>query len=584
MSAKISKRLRQQRRSRKKELRQQHQLAPADQHIPADHPLPRHRDADPAEPPTVMQRSVRTSAAGTGRAARLVAVLAGCCLIGAAGGSAAFHITDTDTTDPLRVPANYVVAPPVAERLVCPPTPGTPDSVSESGTMEYAARDDSAEASRSALLFDSAWGATPSAEWGTITQEGRGEQDRFQEDTAPQGGTSSRLLADRQPTLAESEDTELPTVLEVQPLEGVAVDDAPAAAAGFSYLGQEGPQSGLIASSCANPQPSRWFLGPETGSGSTSLLTLTNPNSRDATVTVTTYSPEGGTGSLGTTTLLVPADSVRTMNMAAFVEGSAALAVHVQASGAPVASHLQSSHASGSDGLGTEMLPGLAEPRTEHHMLAAPAADEELPQLWLHTPGEEGGTVELQVFDSEGQVAIETPGVFTVEDEAVTVVDIEGLESGTYEVVVRTEAPSLAAVRSTDDGQQNDDAQDLSWAAGAEPVQPGFGALLHPRAETELRLFGDGELTYRLLDSSGATGDDVTVEVEAERSTVVSHDQLQDHAEAAGLDDIHSLVVTEAAGETRGGMITRDQDGRFSVGVLETISPTAQYVPLRFQR
>lgn len=65
---------------------------------------------------------------------------------------------------------------------------------------------------------------------------------------------------------------------------------------------------------------------------------------------------------------------------------------------------------------------------------------------------------------------------------------------------------------------------------------------------------------------------------------MVSHQQLQDHAEEAELDDAHSVVVSEVEGQTRGGLITRDQEGRFSVGALEAISPTAQYVPLRLQR
>src|SRR5699024_7760614 len=183
------------------------------------------------------------------------------------------------------------------------------------------------------------------------------------------------------------------------------------------------------------------------------------------------------------------------------------------------ASALQASRAAGSSGQGTYMLPALAEPGTEHHLLAAPAGTDEPPQLWIHTPGEQAGTVELQVFDSEGQVAIDTPGVFTVEAGEVTVVDIEGLEPGTYDVVVRTEAPSLAAVRSTEDGQQNDDAPDLSWSAAADEVQPGFGALLPPAGETDMHLFGQGELTYRILDASGASSEDITIDVEADRST-----------------------------------------------------------------
>lgn len=630
MSAKVSRHIRKQRRARKKALKQQRRSTAAAQQQPTSTAAPLAatigpetqptsiRPAEPAQaasaaaPPTSAHPVALPATSRAGRASRLTALLAGCGIILTAAASVTFHIlADDDPEDPRRVPANYVAAPAVTERLVCPPTPGEPESISEAGVLEYAERDDSAEASRSAVLFGSSQGVMPEASWLPLTHEGSGEAEAFHEQSEQGGGYADRL-ADRELIIGELEETEDPAALQIQPLDGVAIDDAPAAAVGFTYHSSAGPQSGLAAAACAMPERSQWFLGPETGSGSASLLTLTNPHSREAVVEVTTYSAEGSTGSLGSASLLVPPESTRTVNMAALTEDAAQLAVHVQASGAPVAGHLQTSRAAGGTGDGTDLLPPMSAPREEHHMMAVPAGAAERPQLWVYTPGEEGGAVELQVFDAAGQVVIDTPGVFSVEAGRVAVVDIEGLEPGTYEVVVRTEEPTLAAVRSAGDGEpvttetqlspqedpvtgeqldaesvqeETDPAPDLSWSVAAETAEPGFGVMVPQIGETELRFFGQGELTYRIFDSSGAASEEFTVSVsEPEATLVTSHDALAEQADEADLEDIFALVVTDTVGETRAGLLTRDEAGLFTIGSWEPISPAAQYVPLRFDR
>lgn len=638
MSAKVSKHLRKQRRARKKALKQQQRQAPfteqqasletqptptqqgPSQQGPtqqdqtqqdATQPVPA-QPAVPAGPPTSAQPVARPATSRAGRAARLTALLAGCGIIITAAASAGFQIAaDDDPAEPLRVPANYVAAPLVTEHLVCPPTPGAPDSLSEAGVVEYAERDESVEASRSAMLFASARGLVPTTTWVPITHDGPAEPESFHQGSTDLGSYAG-LLAERQSVTGELEDTDAPAALEIEPLNGLTIDDAPAAATGFTYHAPEGAQSGLAAADCSMPERSQWFLGPETGSESASLLTLTNPHQREATVEVTTYSAEGETGSLGSTTLLVPAQSTRTVNMAALTDDAAQLAVHVQASGAPVAGHLQSSHASGGSGRGTDWLPGMPGPSQEHHMLGVPAGAAERPQLWIYTPGEDGGAVELQVFDADGQVALETPGVFSVEAGQVAVVDLEGLDAGTYEVVVSTEEPSLAAVRSAGDGEpvtaqtesapqvdpitgeqlepetseeETDPTPDISWAASAETAEPGFGVMVPQVGESELRFFGQGNVTYRLFDSSGEATEDFTAALDApDASLVVPYEDLVDQAQEAGLDDIYAVVVTEAEGETRASMLTRDEAGLFTIDALEPISPAAQYVPLRFER
>ena len=103
--------------------------------------------------------------------------------------------------------------------------------------------------------------------------------------------------------------------------------------------------------------------------------------------------------------------------------------------------------------------------------------------------------------------------------------------------------------------------------------------------ESELRLLGQGQISYRLFSSTGQPSDDITVDIaQSDVSVSVSHEELQEQADESGLDDIDTLVATDVQGEARAGMVTRDEAGLFTIGTMEPISPAAQYVPLRFER
>ncbi|WP_150462705.1 DUF5719 family protein [Nesterenkonia ebinurensis] len=551
--------------------------------------------------------------AETRSATRAAAVLVGLGLVAAGIGSAWLHITDPDPQPALlQQPAYAVPAPAVTERLVCPAMPGQPDSLSEQGVLEYAERDSAASAMRSAAIFAAADGRLPGTDWVTLGQEGRGEPEQL---IGPEeaGESAGGGLAERHLVTGTRGEGFSPALLEIQPVEGPSPSQAPAAAAEFTYYAEEGAVAGLATTGCTAPQRSQWFLGPETGIGSDSLLTLANPHSRDATVEITTYSEEGETGALGATTLLVPENTVRTVNLAALTERDAQLAVHVQASGAPVTAHLQSAFSAAGSGLGVEQLSPMAALRQEHYAVGVPAGADQSPQLWFYAPGTDPVTVELQVFSTEGQVITETPGVFSLEPGRVSAVGLTGLEPGTYDVAMTTDQPALAAVRSAGTGeevtvevelepetdpwtgeqlepeteeQQTDPAPDFSWATAGEPIAPGSGALLPEGFSTELRFFAtpgqdQAEITYRLFDSQGRASQDLVAEAEGGASVEVPYEELLDRAESADLEDVYAVLVVRTEGEAYGSALSTDGEGRFSIGALHPITPISQHVPFR---
>ncbi|TLP76841.1 DUF5719 family protein [Nesterenkonia sphaerica] len=556
--------------------------------------------------PTSPVRSSRVE-----RAAPSVAMLAGLGIVAVVAGSAAMSGAAEPQAQPAVIEPYAVPGPAVAERLVCPRAPGRPEALSEQGVVEYAQRDDSVVASTTAVVFAATDGKFPAAQWIPLDDQGRGEPETLLAE-GTRDAASDGPLADR-PHITEEFDAEQGAPLvEVDPLPGRSPSRAPVTAAAYSYSADAGPVTGLTAGTCEAPARSQWFLGPETGDGANSLLTLTNPHSRDATAEVTTYDADGHTGALGTTTVLIPQHSVRTVNLAGLSETDSAIAVHVQASGAPVAGHLQSAGAVGAEGLGVEMLPTLPGPQQQHIAIGVPAGAEENPELWFYTPGEEEATVELQVFGADGQVETETPGVFNLEPDSVAVAGLHGLPTGTYDVVLNSDQPTFAAVRSAGDGEQitveadpetdpvtgenvDDETEqeqepipDFSWAAAAEPLGAGSVGILAPGQVSALRVLNPAaeqpaQVSYRLLDSAGGRTEDLVIDVDAGTSAEVTYEELVESAQAADLEDLAAVVVADIEGEAYGGIVASSEVGGVTSAALVPAAPSAQHVPLRIE-
>lgn len=540
---------------------------------------------------------------GTGAAARrgggrrLAAVVVTAGILAVGGGSLAYDLGGTSA--PLgHLGAAEVPAPGTGARLVCPPMPGQPDSLTGDGLLDYADRDDSASSTFSSLLFGThRGGEIPGAATAPLTEDGRGEESTVTEDpeeTADEAfeeavSAEEEPLGERPVQRTTVTDLTAPTLLEVAAPAG----GGPLAAGAFyDYHADSGPVAGLAAAGCTPPQRSQWFFGPELGGGATSLLTLANPSGRDATVEVASYGTDGARPGSGTRSLVVPAQSVRSLNVAAIAGGSDELGLRVEASGAPVAAQLQSSRAAGMTGQGVEFLPGQAEPGGEHHLPAVPMPDEEgtPAELWIHAPGEGQATVELQVFGPEGQVALENPSVFTVEGGEIDTLSLEGMDSGIYDVVVRADSPVHAAVRTEREEQDSepetdpavpeepaDPVADFSWAAPAPPLMPGSGTLLPATGETALRLTAPetgSTVTYRLLGEDSGFSEPQEVEIAAEESVTLGADDLED-AVAVVVDD-----VGEADAGVYAALLTEDDAGRFSITAVGELLDSSHTVPV----
>lgn len=469
---------------------------------------------------------------------------------------------------------------------VCPPMPGQPDSVTTDGLLEYRDREDSAETRFQTLVFAAdEEGSFPPALWDELGEEGRlGETELTSPgDAAPETESAAELHA-RDVAYGLEQDLTGASLLEI-----AERAEAPTGigTAMFQYHADAGAVTGLGVAPCTMAQRSQWFFGPEVGAGASSLLTLANPFDRSATVTVSGYDSDGHRGASGTRTLVVPGQTVRTVNIAALAGADPDLGVSVDASGAPVAAQLQSSRAVGLTGQGLEFLPGLPAAATAHMLPGVPVpesteeeAAEHPAELWIHAPGDSRATIEVQAYDEDGQVPLENPAVFTVEAGEVDTVTVQGLDPDIYDLVVRSDEPTFvgASTHGVDGGEPEDDeAHDFSWQAGAPPLGEGSGTLIPQIGESELRVTAtedEGTVSYRLLDEDGEFSDVQELDVPAGGVGTLTPEDLGGAV---------AVVVEEAGSGLYANLRTSDEDGRFSLTTLDVLNDPDQSVPVRLR-
>lgn len=525
--------------------------------------------------------------------------------------------------------AASVAAPQTGQSFICPPMPGRPDSLTTDGQLEYNDRDSSATSRFSAVLFATDLrGSYPDSSWAQLNQEslinditlteaegaedGNAGTEIDGADSAAEASEPAPLI-EREATFVSADNSVRPPLLNTD----ASPDGGPVAAAGlYEYQAESGPVTGLAVGECTAPERNQWFFGPEVAAGSTSLLTLANPYDRPATVEVTSVDSEGDRGATGSRSVVVPGETTRSVNIAGIASAGAEMGVSVRSSGAPVTAQLQSSRAAGLTGTGVEFLPGMTEAGTSHLLPGVPVAegipdaeDQDSeddagqseptpPELWIHVPGDQGATVELQVYGENGQQSIDTPGVFTVDGGEVDVINLQGLEAGISDIRVNTDVPAYVSVRS-----EAASGADFSWAAPTQPLAEGSGALLPEFGETELRLFATGSagsIAYRVMDTEGEFGEEQTVELAADGAAVITAEDLVS-ADAAGQEgdieegegqdgEAEPAVVVFADPEFNGEgsvhatMATTDGEDHVSLTAVSPLRGAEQYVPVRLLR
>jgi len=282
------------------------------------------------------------------------------------------------------------------------------------------------------------------------------------------------------------------------------VDGEPPIVAGVqSDRAASGNVVGYTTASCQQPALRSWIIGGSTQLGRTSILTISNPSSVEATVDLDLYGELGAVDAVGLEGIVIPAGSQRVIPVNGFSLEQRAPVIGISSTGGNVAAFLQESiirtlvpggvDLSGQQSPSTELvIPGVL---VQGEQALAPLnttpidQDDTMPTLRLFAPdaGAVTATVALvpdgstlaealaqpREFDAEapGDAHIDAPSVaspmsfdVTIADGAVAEVPIPGIAPGTYTVVVTAAEPLVGAVRASRTGSAG---IDFAWYSPA---------------------------------------------------------------------------------------------------------------------
>ncbi len=365
----------------------------------------------------------------------------------------------------------------------------------------------------------------------------------------------------------------------------------PAAGAVVSYSATDGDLRGSAAATCQRPANDLWLVGASTAVGRTAVLSLSNPSSTPATVSLELFGAGGKIQAPGSRGLLVAPGTSRAIILGGLAPDQERLSVRVHSAGGPVAALIQQSVLRGLTPGGVDFItPGAApslgqvitglavqDPEALAVLTAGPGYADAAPTLQLTVPGPADAVVDLKVYGADGRKSLPGGGVVTAKAGSVTEVSLTGLPAGLYTVAATSDVSFTAAARATR-GLSADDAVDLAWSPAATRL--GSQHVVPVPATGDRRLvFGAPEgrstISYTPITADGGVGTAAVADIAG--GTTAS---VQVPGDIEGSAVIGYLV--SAAGDPAYGAVLLGQDGTQDISIV-TVSPEAagqQLVPV----
>jgi hypothetical protein len=246
--------------------------------------------------------------------------------------------------------------------------------------------------------------------------------------------------------------------------------------------------AGFAAAECAETAAETWLVGGATDIGRFTLITLSNPGTVSATVSVTVFTEAGEVHAAGSDGIVVPGGSQRILPLAGFAPNVLSPVVRVRSAGGQVVANLQHGIVRtlapgglaivGASAAPAKQLaiPGVVLTGTEAIATQqnSPGFADIAPVLRLYVPGTAEATVRIAVIPEDGSAPGE-PSSLSVPGGVVTDVPIQAGD-GSFTISLSADIPFIAAARASASGSSG--AVDLTWFAAA-PV-------LHHSAEVAI--------------------------------------------------------------------------------------------------
>lgn len=242
---------------------------------------------------------------------------------------------------------------------------------------------------------------------------------------------------------------------------------APAALSGFAMRGLDGAAAGLSSGSCPVPRATWWFVGPGSQVGRSSVLLVVNPSQEPARIDLTLYGRSGPVPALAGKGVVVGAEGVVRIRLAALAADQPVLGVSLQATGGRVAVALRDVEAAvGGRARGVDFVPA-AQPPAGDLLLPGVPGGSGTRDLVLVNPTDRFATVTPQLLTTGGTVDL--PGLATLAvpaGSAVTVPLATALDGRAGTLHLTSDTAITGALRS----QWGSATRDTSWTAATPPT------------------------------------------------------------------------------------------------------------------
>jgi Family of unknown function (DUF5719) len=343
---------------------------------------------------------------------------------------------------------------------------------------------------------------------------------------------------------------------------------APGLTAAVTTRVASGPNRSLQSAPCVAASGEAWFVGGGASVGRRSVLTLTNIDAASATVDVTVYTAQGAQLPTPVQGVTVGAKSSQSFPLDFLVPGAAATAVHVVTRSGRVAATLADSQVNGLQAQGADWVPASQGPGRRDVVTGVPGDADAKRTLGLVVPGSDDAVVSVHLLTAGGTLSPpELQGLAVPAGKLMQiVVGAAQTGGGPFGVVVESDRPVVAGVRTVRTPTGAGNFPDFSYAASTTPVE---GTLLLPTTPhtatvtTQLQLTapGDNDVVVNLTTTTGAAATDQRVTVTAGTTLAVPVGPVSATGSsmlvetAAGADPLYAGWVLAEAG-THGPMVT----------------------------
>jgi len=269
------------------------------------------------------------------------------------------------------------------------------------------------------------------------------------------------------------------------PAEAITPGTVPLLAGGQAQSVAQGDFTGLAAAECREASGDAWLVGGATTTGRTTLLTMSNPGSVIATVTVTIYTENGKITAAGTDGIVVPPGGQRILSLAGFAPDAVAPVVRVQSTGSQIVANLQQSVVrtlvpGGVDVIGATtapakvaVIPGLVLSTMDaiESQSHRPDYGDLAPVLRFLVPGTRQANAEISIVPENG-TAKAVVNKLTLDPGKVTELPFGDFGAGSYTVTIRSDVPLVASARTSRyGGDAVPQDTDFTWFATAQAVR-----------------------------------------------------------------------------------------------------------------